>query len=241
MKKRNLFSMLIALSLVGVIMVGASLAYLTDVTDKKVNTFTVGNVKIDLDEPHWDPEKGENLEPGAVIPKDPIVTNTGKNDTYVMVEVDGMAEMQAAGFSAEVNKDAWVKVDGKGVADSAWTGALEDGYYVYKTSFLKPTEVTNPALFDEVKFAEDSDYYKEFTIHEIANDPDDKSKGTHFTVDGVDNEIFATYKEAEAKVTELEGQRTYQFDLVLKAYGIQTKGFDMENGGVYAWVAEFFK
>lgn len=240
MKKRNFLSMLLALSLVGVIMVGASLAYLTDRTEDVVNTFTVGNVKISLTEPHWEPEKGQDLEPGAVVPKDPIVTNTGKNNAYVMVEVDGMAEMIASGFSATVNKTVWQKVDQSGVADAAWDGSLQDGFYVYTEKALVPKEVTSQALFDNVVFAEDADsFFQEFVINEIAVDEKDESKGTYFTIDGVDG-TFATKAEAEAKVAELEGKRTYQFDLVLRAYAIQEKGFEIKNGNVFEWVSEIF-
>lgn len=56
-----------------------SLAYLTD-TDSEVNTFTMGGVDIDLTEEFV---QGAPLKPGQIIPKKPIITNTGKNDAWV--------------------------------------------------------------------------------------------------------------------------------------------------------------
>ena len=48
MKKRNLLISLLSLALVAVIGVGATLAYFTDKTDTKKNTFTTGKVDIVL-------------------------------------------------------------------------------------------------------------------------------------------------------------------------------------------------
>ncbi len=48
MKKKTILVAAIAVMLVAALVVGGTLAYFTDKTDAKVNTFTVGNVKIDL-------------------------------------------------------------------------------------------------------------------------------------------------------------------------------------------------
>ena len=50
MKKAKLLTMLGAVALIGAIGVGSTLAYLSSTTDEVVNTFTVGEVKITLDE-----------------------------------------------------------------------------------------------------------------------------------------------------------------------------------------------
>ena len=233
MKKRSLFTMLAALCLVGVIMVGATLAYLTDKTDDVVNTFTVGNVDIDLTEPNWDPDDAKDLEPGAEVAKDPTVTNN-KNDAYVAVTVDGMTEMAAAGFSATVNEN-WVLVDADGVPVANWDGSLVDGIYAYTKSALTKGESTNP-LFDFVKFEDNGTFSTTYVIDEVANDPADEAAGTHFEVNG---KSFDTEAEARAYVASLEEILTTTFDLVLKAYAIQTTGFDIVTNGAYTWVAEF--
>lgn len=237
MKKKNLLSMIVALSLVGVIMVGASLAYLTDRTEEKVNVFTIGNVKIDLDEPHWEEEKAQNLKPGAEVTKDPTVTNVGENDAFVAVTVDGMAEMQEAQFSAKVNS-GWTKVLSNGEKDPEWDGTtLEDGIYAYDKALAKD-EPTTP-LFDKVKLSEE---YETLTYHIVgeAVDPDDESKGAIYKI--IDNkgntleEEFASKEAAESRIKELEAEITCEFKLTLKAYAIQTDGFETMSD----WVKELF-
>lgn len=73
--------------LLGAFAVGGMLAYLTD-TDEVTNTFTVGNVLIDLTEPNYPGnDKTTDIVPNQEIKKDPKVTNTGKNDAIVFMKV----------------------------------------------------------------------------------------------------------------------------------------------------------
>lgn len=239
MRKKSLLSMLVALSLVAVIMVGATLAYLTDKTDEVVNTFTIGNVDIDLTEPSWDPNNAQDLEPGAEVAKDPIVTNTGKNDAYVAVSVDGMAEMAAAGFAATVN-DGWVLVDAQGNKLAVPEGnALVDGIYVYSKGALAADEETEPALFSKVVYNGTDDANITYVINEVAKDVNNEEAGTYFVIEGQEG-TYDTYEEAVAAAKALAVENTYSFDLVLKAYAIQTTGFkEAYEAGTYSFVAEF--
>lgn len=96
---------IITLALVAVIAVtaiaSASIAYFTDTKTAK-NTFTMGNVKIALDEAPVD-EEGHAIDgdrvtaneygieavyPGATLDKDPTVHNTGKNPAYIRATVN---------------------------------------------------------------------------------------------------------------------------------------------------------
>lgn len=63
-----------------------TLAYLTD-QDQKQNTFTIGEVRCSLQEPHWDQEQARNIVPIQTIQKDPCVKNIGRNDEYVYLRV----------------------------------------------------------------------------------------------------------------------------------------------------------
>ncbi len=95
--KKKITALCLCVALLAVAVVGASLAYFTD-TDTATNTFTVGNVKIDLIEQ----QTGENgledfgpnkpLVPGKVndgnaVSKIVTVKNTGANDAWVWVEI----------------------------------------------------------------------------------------------------------------------------------------------------------
>ena len=57
--KKKLIAIFLCVALVAIAVVGASLAYFTD-TDKATNTFTVGNVKIDLIESRFHREGNDN-------------------------------------------------------------------------------------------------------------------------------------------------------------------------------------
>lgn len=86
MNKKTVTFGAIALAMSTVVAVGGSLAYFTD-TETATNTFTVGDVDIDLEEPLWDPCEEHIISPGADIDKNPTVTNVGVNDAYIRVKV----------------------------------------------------------------------------------------------------------------------------------------------------------
>jgi len=97
MKKRK--TILAAVVLLLVFLVGGAIAYFTD-TDTKTNTFTIGSVDITLTEPLWDelvktggdtsiPDDAEDMMPGESVTKDPTINNVStKNDAYVFAKVE---------------------------------------------------------------------------------------------------------------------------------------------------------
>lgn len=134
MTKKRFVAILLCVTLVALAAIGATFAYLTD-TKTVNNTFTMGNVAIKLDETNVNAPEGDrvtsntyNVYPGAVVTKDPIVHNTGKNGAYVRAVVtieDGMnwlglynenvwTDPQEAAFNAMINNtlgDGWELVD----------------------------------------------------------------------------------------------------------------------------------
>ncbi len=72
------------------LIVAGTLAYLTATADPVTNTFTVGNIAIDLEEPSYDePDGGTKLYPGATVDKDPTVTvKAGSEKSYVYMLMD---------------------------------------------------------------------------------------------------------------------------------------------------------
>ncbi|MDO5406052.1 MAG: TasA family protein [Eubacteriales bacterium] len=79
-----------ACALLGAMALGGTMAYLTD-QGSVTNTFTVGQVQIDLTEPDY-PGNGtpdvEHLVPNEEVAKNPLVTNTGTNDAVVFMTVE---------------------------------------------------------------------------------------------------------------------------------------------------------
>lgn len=269
MKKKSIISIVVAVSLAAVALVGATLAYFTDKTQEAVNTFTVGNVDIDLTEPSWDPDNGKNLYPGASVEKDPIVTNIGEGDGYIVMKVEGMRAMKDQGFSAVYDAENWDLVDAAGNKLPVPEGnALADGYYVYNKGPLASGK-SAPALFTEVKLSEDAqelatakysivgmfkDNDGRFTYDDEANlgrKPALDAEGNPIVVyiisDGnggsLDNVEYPSAQEAREAVLgneEYKNAATFVFDLKVQGFAIQTTGFD--NFADYTtWMGELVK
>lgn len=129
---------ILALVMCAVLLVGASVmgtvAYLTS-QDQAVNTFTVGNVKIDLKEYEVDDQTGlkkdplekvdelEDLEliPGRVVEKNPFITVDDKSETcWLFVKIEN-----GLGDAVTIN----------GLAENGWTPvAAGSQYYQYAYS-----------------------------------------------------------------------------------------------------------
>lgn len=85
-KKLRIVAALLSAVLLSVI-IGGVLSYLT-VYDSVDNLFTLGSVDIILSEPDY-PKESESriIVPYSTIPKDPQITNVGKNDAYVFMKI----------------------------------------------------------------------------------------------------------------------------------------------------------
>ena len=81
MTKKRFVAILLCVTLVALAAIGATFAYLTD-TKTVNNTFTMGNVGDRVT------SNAYSVYPGAVVTKDPIVHNTGKNAAYIRATVN---------------------------------------------------------------------------------------------------------------------------------------------------------
>lgn len=89
MKKKTILVAAIAVMLVAALVVGGTLAYFTDKTEAKQNTFTVGNVGIDLKETAWHDNDDHTLVPGKFYDKNPTITvDANSQDAYVFLKLD---------------------------------------------------------------------------------------------------------------------------------------------------------
>lgn len=112
MKRTKKLVAMIAVALTLCMAVGGTLAWLTDTTDEVVNTFTIGNVDISLDETTSDYQ----MVPGCTIAKDPKVTvKADSEDCWVFVEITESADPRLSDYISYT-------------VDSAWT-KLQDGVY----------------------------------------------------------------------------------------------------------------
>ena len=136
---------------------GGTAAYLTDF-ETATNSFTVGKVDIELDEPNWKPDDNTKIVPTQVIKKDPFIKNLGINEAFVYLEVsvpvrnvitaaqDGTRNALAKTelFSYTKNKE-WTQLERKAIGQNM--------VYTYAYNhILKPGEKTT-TLFNTVTFA----------------------------------------------------------------------------------------
>lgn len=173
--KKKIISLCLVAALAVVAIAGTSLAYFTD-KDAKTNTFTLGNVDIELNEEKWE-------EPIAAVPdvkydKDPVVTNIGENDAWIRVDVtlSDAAAFKAAAEKHEITDLATIFAEHD---ETKWTLAGtpvydEDTdtltYSYYYNTVLAVDESTEP-LFTSV------------TIPAVFDNDDMEAIGADFTID----------------------------------------------------------
>lgn len=170
MKKKTIALLLVMMMVFG-ITVGGTIAYLTD-TDEVVNTFTVGNVQIKLDEASVDVngkaiEGGDRVKannykllPGMTYDKDPMVTvEKGSEEAYIKMTVtfskssqlDAIFKSSGGANLTDIfvgyNANNWIaKGDTEDVANNTRTYE-----FWYKEKIGAPTdEVALDALFTQI-------------------------------------------------------------------------------------------
>jgi len=132
--------------------IGGTIAWLTDETDEIVNTFTIGNINIDLAETENDAD-GDNDEltnsykmiPGQIITKDPKVTvAAGSEACWLFVKIEESGNFDD--FMTYTIADGWTALDGvAGVyyreqVDLSAQGAVAATYSVLKNDQVVVSE-----------------------------------------------------------------------------------------------------
>ena len=165
---------------------GALSAYMTS-SETATNTFTAGEVKIDLQEPAWKPEDGKHLVAKQTVLKDPKIKNTGKNPAYVFmtvqVQVRTLTLYNDAGRKEEysettelfnlkknvngiyetlsdTNSGNWVLLK-----DRSTYGTKDESFTTYVYAYRVPVEpnATSDALFDAVQLKNVIEGYSEMS------------------------------------------------------------------------------
>ena len=171
MKKKSILMAAIAVMLVAVLVVGGTLAYFTD-TKSATNTFTMGNVSIDLNEQ----QKGENglenfeqnkqLVPGKsndgnAVSKIVTVTNTSKdNAAWVWVELKIPAYLVSNEYPTNESKNAlhWNSYGCFNVEHNAgnyWKLATSDGIVDADHNVTDPKMVAvGDGLWNDYKYVD---------------------------------------------------------------------------------------
>lgn len=147
MKKKKLGMTLASLVLVGLIGIGATLAYFTD-QDSATNVITMGHVDIELTEPNFEGgiDGGEikDVTPNQTIVKDPTITVKADSESAYLrakVEFDGLTDEQIEQLLPNISfRDEWK--------------LSTDGYYYFQYAVGKAEVDQKFVLFDTVKIPE---------------------------------------------------------------------------------------
>lgn len=151
MKKK--LTTVLAIVLVVALSVAGTYAYLTAKTAQVVNTFTVGNVNIDLTETTTD----YKMIPGMTIKKDPMVTvKENSEDCWLFVKVEKSANFDS--FLTYDMANGWTKLEEGVFYRPVEAGAADQDFAVLanNTVTVKPgvtkammdglTDATRPTL-----------------------------------------------------------------------------------------------
>ena len=150
--------------------VGATLAFLTDDTAVVTNTFSVGNVKITLDEAPVDlygvvvegerrTENDYKLIPGHEYTKDPTIhIIAGSENCFVFVRVvDGIADIQAdKTIAAQMAELGW-KALPTDLKDAKGNPIDATNIYYKEAAVAAGTDGTDVKVFEKFKLKGDAD------------------------------------------------------------------------------------
>ena len=107
--KKKVLAIVLCVAIVACGAIAGTLAYLNVKTDTVKNTFTAGNVKIDLAETTGTEYK---MIPGYEITKDPTVTvEKGSEKCYLFVKLDESSDF--ATYLEYTVDSSWTKLDGE--------------------------------------------------------------------------------------------------------------------------------
>jgi predicted ribosomally synthesized peptide with SipW-like signal peptide len=175
--KKKILILTLCIALLAVAAVGGTLAYFTD-TEEVTNTFTVGNVKIELLESQllraegitdeaiaadaegyaaYLAQAGKNILPGISVKKAPYIRNTGSNNAYVrlrmLIPVE-LVDIVTCVYTSEAVTDGSV-TDPVKLANVTIDGVEYAQFAVVYNEKLAPEAMTYWPVFSQVKLNED--------------------------------------------------------------------------------------
>ena len=238
--KKKIIALCLVIALAATAVIGGTLAYFTD-TDEETNTFTLGNVKIDLKETF--DERNAVLRPGSQttnkIEKKVWIQNTGKENAYVWYEWYIPSELDSTDGSTGTNNVLHVNSNG-----NSWDKYRENtNYWPKGQTEALPLEKTwdhdpeielklkvGPEGFIRTEVVDDVEYNVYLVLYHGVLQPNEE---TTVAMNGayldskVDNAI-----DADGNVYyTINGDKinfdfTRNINIIVKAYGIQAAGFN---------------
>lgn len=150
-------ALLLAFTLLLGTAIGGAVAYLMDTTEPVVNTFTYGNIDIDLTETEGGNNHEFKMMPGITIAKDPVVTvKAGSEDNWLYVKLDESENFDA--FMTYTMADGWTQLEGY---DNIWyrefdakdAESADKTYSVLKDNQVQVKSTVTKEMFDGLEDA----------------------------------------------------------------------------------------
>lgn len=218
-KRNRIIKILITLSLIAVIGIGATLAYLHDITETKKNVFTSNKrISIQLREPLWD-GYGYSDEPGG------DGTSAKPGITGDALEKLGLTQAQGYTPGQNIPKDPQVKNNGTGSTGVPAYVSLKVQYFddvgqqvsysTFKTNYLKSTGIVFDSKWTSLTSTTDDQIY---LYNEILGTGQDTSANPLFNEVPISLDLVAKDNGTLPK-----------FEIKITAYAIQSDNIEEKD------------
>ena len=217
--KKKILAFTLCATMLAIAVVGGTLAYFTD-TDAQVNTFTSGNVAIDLFEDFGDNSGIAKLLPATGsaqagtlkngVEKEVYVENTGSEDAYVRVHIaiPSILDNGNPDFDASRNVLHWNFAKGTyGDGKWNWTASANAAGYDAKDWNSYTTTI------DE----------KSYNVYVVTYET--KLAEGDVTVDAI-NQVYLDSKVTNEDITRIKEELGNEWYIYVAAEGAQAEGFD---------------
>ena len=249
--KKKLLALVLVVALAATAVIGGTLAYFTD-TDEAVNTFTLGNVKIDLQETF---QQNSVLRPGSQtnnkIEKKVWIDNVGTENAYVWYEWYIPSELDSTDGSTGTNNVLHVNSNGstwdKYRTNSAyWPATQTEPLPLEKTWDHDPEVETGIAIgpegyirqeeVDGIKYNVYLALYHGVLAPEASTTVAMNGAYLDSKVDNAVDEEGNVYYTINGKKIEYDFSKDIK--IIVKAYGIQSEGFADVYAAYLAYTAQ---
>jgi len=212
--KKKILAIVLCVVMLAIAIVGGSLAYFTD-EDEQTNTFTMGKVDIELTEPHYTPGEDGKLKifPGQTYPKDPTITvASDSEDCWLVATVT--INKRGNLYSLYANDTTGVKQPW-GLSLAGNGGLVSGGIASYTAVGATENNISGTLLGDEVFLTYSEDV------------PGDTITYTfYFRNELKANDVKVLFEEVHIPSIIDNGDIDSDLEITVKAYAIQTVGFD---------------
>lgn len=238
--KKKIIALCLVIALAATAVIGGTLAYFTD-TDEETNTFTLGNVKIDLKETF--DEQNAVLRPGSQttnkIEKKVWIQNTGTEDAYVWYEWYIPSALDSVDGSTGTNNVLHVNSNGYTWDNyrenpKYWPAGQTEALALEKTWDHDP-EIelklkVGPEGFIRTEVVDNVEYNVYLVLYHGVLKPTEQ---TTVAMNGayLDSKVDNAFDADGSVYYTINGNKinfdfTQKINIIVKAYGIQAAGFN---------------